>query len=502
MSESEISVSSVRQKAEAYSREICKRQDLDWDEDHERIENDYYEKKIPKLYKKAADAKSKLKEVKANFKLYARQFSKESFEDQERLLQSLQEELEKTKVDLRTADQKIQTKVQMVTKLEEEVDNLKSKLSLAADSEGVAKLEREQEYENKIEELEESLKKAEERVDELEEEADKHITSFKAQLENLQVSLNQEHEQVRIALENELKETKERMSYIAQDLENQEKETGLLQQEHDALKETHSNMMQVGSDEQSKKITSLLEELEQLKIDYQKKHDAHEESKQAHEATLNKLKKSQLDVVEAQMSEEEKYTKSARSWEQEKIKLEKDFNDLREDWEFERKELEDELDRKEDEVEDLKEDMRELKDESKREMELLASELNIEITNLAAQLNDANLVISKLQENKHRSLQHMAQTAQAEKVAAIKILQKESEYNSSDNKLNQDTISHVEKMKEEFATNIELMNKQMEELKANLRGDPKKLVEQIDSLNKAQQAMIIKHQAEVQTLKE
>ena len=34
MSESEISVSSVRQKAEAYSREICKRQDLDWDEDH------------------------------------------------------------------------------------------------------------------------------------------------------------------------------------------------------------------------------------------------------------------------------------------------------------------------------------------------------------------------------------------------------------------------------------------------------------------------------------
>ena len=97
MSESEISVSSVRQKAEAYSREICKRQDLDWDEDHERIENDYYEKKIPKLYKKAADAKSKLKEVKANFKLYARQFSKESFEDQERLLQSLQEELEKTK---------------------------------------------------------------------------------------------------------------------------------------------------------------------------------------------------------------------------------------------------------------------------------------------------------------------------------------------------------------------------------------------------------------------
>ena len=57
-------------------------------------------------------------------------------------------------------------------------------------------------------------------------------------------------------------------------------------------------------------------------------------------------------------------------------------------------------------------------------MELLASELNIEITNLAAQLNDANLVISKLQENKHRSLQHMAQTAQAEKVAAIKILTK------------------------------------------------------------------------------
>ena len=50
----------------------------------------------------------------------------------------------------------------------------------------------------------------------------------------------------------------------------------------------------------------------------------HEESKQAHEATLNKLKKSQLDVVEAQMSEEEKYTKSARSWEQEKIKLEKE----------------------------------------------------------------------------------------------------------------------------------------------------------------------------------
>ena len=82
MSESEMSASSLRQKAEAYSREICKRQDLDWDEDHERIENDYYEKKIPKLYKKAADAKSKLKEVKANFKLYARQFSKESFEDQ------------------------------------------------------------------------------------------------------------------------------------------------------------------------------------------------------------------------------------------------------------------------------------------------------------------------------------------------------------------------------------------------------------------------------------
>ena len=112
-----MSASSLRQKAEAYSREICKRQDLDWDEDHERIENDYYEKKIPKLYKKAADAKSKLKEVKANFKLYARQFSKESFEDQERLLQSLQEELEKTKVHLQTADQKIQTKAQMVTKL-------------------------------------------------------------------------------------------------------------------------------------------------------------------------------------------------------------------------------------------------------------------------------------------------------------------------------------------------------------------------------------------------
>ena len=57
-------------------------------------------------------------------------------------------------------------------------------------------------------------------------------------------------------MENELKETKERMSYIAQDLENQEKETSLLQQEHDALKETHSNMLQVGSDEESKKITS------------------------------------------------------------------------------------------------------------------------------------------------------------------------------------------------------------------------------------------------------
>ena len=111
----------------------------------------------------------------------------------------------------------------MVTNLEEEVENLKSKLSLAADSEGFTKLEREQEYENKIEELEESLKKAEERVDELEEEADKHITSFKAQLENLQESLSQEHEQARISWENELKETKERMSYIAQDLENQER---------------------------------------------------------------------------------------------------------------------------------------------------------------------------------------------------------------------------------------------------------------------------------------
>ena len=89
--------------------------------------------------------------------------------------------------------------------MEEEVENLKSKLSLAADSEGVAKLEREQEYENKIEELEESLKKAEERVDELEEEADKHITSFKAQLENLQESLSQEHEQVRISWKTNLR---------------------------------------------------------------------------------------------------------------------------------------------------------------------------------------------------------------------------------------------------------------------------------------------------------
>ena len=51
MSESEMSASSLRQKAEAYSREICKRQDLDWDEDHERIENDYYEKTLKKKAK-------------------------------------------------------------------------------------------------------------------------------------------------------------------------------------------------------------------------------------------------------------------------------------------------------------------------------------------------------------------------------------------------------------------------------------------------------------------
>lgn len=49
----DMSSNAIRLRAEAYSRAVCDKNDaLDWEEMHESIENDYYEKKIPALYKK------------------------------------------------------------------------------------------------------------------------------------------------------------------------------------------------------------------------------------------------------------------------------------------------------------------------------------------------------------------------------------------------------------------------------------------------------------------
>ena len=60
----------------------------------------------------------------------------------------------------------------------------------------------------------------------------------------------------------------------------------------------------------------------------------------------------------------------------------------------------------------------------------------------------------------------------------------------------------MQAMKKEFATSIENINQQMDDLKNNLSGDPKKLVEQITALNKIQQHMTLEHQSEIEKLKD
>merc|ERR1711871_51650 len=67
---------------------------------------------------------------------------------------------------------------------------------------------------------------------------------------------------------------------------------------------------------------------------------------------------------------------------------------------------------------------------------------------------------------------------------------------------NEEKKKLIENMKQAFANSIENINKQMEDLKRNIKGEPKKLVDQIAELNKAQQHMILEHQMEMEKLRE
>ena len=81
-------------------------------------------------------------------------------------------------------------------------------------------------------------------------------------------------------------------------------------------------------------------------------------------------------------------------------------------------------------------------------MEELAAELNQEIMKLANQVKELKDQIKQLEQTKHKSLQHMAETAQVEKANAMELLQKESEYKIKNSDSNNNDGNKVENMLE------------------------------------------------------
>ena len=74
----DMSSNAIRLRAEAHSRRVCDENDaLDWEEVHESIENDYYEKKIPALHKKYVKYLEKYTKLKKTFELYRHTYKAE-----------------------------------------------------------------------------------------------------------------------------------------------------------------------------------------------------------------------------------------------------------------------------------------------------------------------------------------------------------------------------------------------------------------------------------------